>query len=139
VADRKKQPPPPEAPPAPLTYVLTVRVTVEVPPHVNPDDLCLRLPEDAVEVVTVDADEPVGALVEYETVDVSRPDRDEDLSYARLEVTLQDARGNLIETFDADLEAARERIAEFVLLHGADPEERGRGSQAGGIWFKPIH
>ncbi len=56
----------------------------------------------------------------------------------RLKVTFSDARGNTIETFTADFREAMKKIKDFVRLHGTDPEEGGRGADAGTVYFEPA-
>ncbi len=49
-----------------------------------------------------------------------------------------DATDNLIEEFTEHVDDAIKRIANFVELHGTDPDENGAGAQAGRITFTPI-
>lgn len=56
----------------------------------------------------------------------------------RVLVRLLDREGHLVEELELDANEAADRARTFVLLHGADPDEAGRGSQPGSIQFVPI-
>jgi hypothetical protein len=55
-----------------------------------------------------------------------------------IRMTLRDAHGNVVEEGVYTPEEARKAAAQFVFLHGSDPEENGRGAQAGSIRFEPT-
>jgi hypothetical protein len=61
-----------------------------------------------------------------------------DVEGPEIKVELRDASHNLVEgpTLAPGLAAAK--AFRFVLLHGADPDEGGRGAQEGTIHFEPM-
>lgn len=57
----------------------------------------------------------------------------------RLNFTLLDPSDNVVEAQEAvDTNFAADLIRRFVILHGGDPDERGRGAQPGSITFVPV-
>ena len=56
----------------------------------------------------------------------------------KLQVTLRDAYGTLIETFTDLPAAAASRVQEFLLVHGSDPERQGAAAMAGRVEFAPV-
>jgi hypothetical protein len=51
---------------------------------------------------------------------------------------LLDANGTVVEEGVFTPRQAQEKAAQFILLHGADPEESGRGAKPGSVEFEPY-
>lgn len=50
---------------------------------------------------------------------------------------LFDSQGELVEEGSLPVEEAADKAAEFVRLHGGDPDEDGEAAMAGAIEFEP--
>lgn len=56
----------------------------------------------------------------------------------QLIATFRDARANIIDTVEGEAAEVIARIAEFVLLHGTDPDENGADAAPGSVSFTPV-
>ncbi len=54
-----------------------------------------------------------------------------------LVVSLRDAFGTVVETYEAPASEAIAKASNFMLLHGVDPDERGAAADKGTIHFAP--
>lgn len=56
----------------------------------------------------------------------------------KLIATFRDARANIIDTVEGEAADVIAQIANFVLLHGTDPDENGKDAAPGTVSFVPV-
>ena len=56
----------------------------------------------------------------------------------QLTATFLDRFGTAIDTVEGEPEDVIKKIADFVRLHGTDPDLNGQDAAAGSIFFAPI-
>ncbi len=57
---------------------------------------------------------------------------------SKMKLVLRDARGVVVDTMMVTHAQAAFEASKFVVLHGTDPDEDGKGAQAGSIQFEPV-
>jgi hypothetical protein len=55
-----------------------------------------------------------------------------------IRITLKDAHGNTVDGGIYPATEAAKRIADFVVLHGTDPDALGKHAQQGSVQFSPV-